>query len=483
MADVEVKYTSDMQKLLRDQDKQLQKHEATIKKLQDTVRESKKAGDSFSSAGKKGQESLGTQLSNKLTETATRLFAVEKAARLVGEVMSFVKEETDKAMTSFDRLSEVRTRLNQVAESAADLQKFERRADTLAAATGVDRATIRSVLFSARSEGFEGQVVDEIVANARIVAPEAAAGVAGQVPALFKGKIGADEAINATLAAAKRSRLSFEQIARGLPGAAEGAALAGSKPEETFGLLAVLASRFKSGETAADRIKAIGTRVALDEELAGGGIVAAVEKLAAGSEERRREFLGTSQELNTAYAVILDELAAIAESQRTAAEAIRTAGTSRSVMDLARRAAFSPDTEIGRQNIAQRQRDIALQRREIATERQLSERGFKSQAAVDVAQENLIQRDRSFVDRYSAQTLGRAVQVVTQNETAVTVASQIGAELPSLGLRQLFRELRSIFLEGTSEMKQAARDMNAASTRQRPNNKAPARQVPSLATE
>lgn len=53
MADIQVKYTSDMQKLLRDQDKTIQKQDQQIAKLNATVAASKKAGNEASSSSSK----------------------------------------------------------------------------------------------------------------------------------------------------------------------------------------------------------------------------------------------------------------------------------------------------------------------------------------------------------------------------------------------------------------------------------------------
>jgi hypothetical protein len=66
-------------------------------------------------------------------------------------------------------------------------------------------------------------------------------------------------------------------------------------------VLSVLASEFKSGDTAADRIKMFATRAGISEEFAGQGILGPLEKLMAMDEQTRRAYLGDSQELNVAY--------------------------------------------------------------------------------------------------------------------------------------------------------------------------------------
>ena len=60
MADIQVKYTSDMQKLLRDQDKTIQKQDAQIKKLESTAREARKLGSESASASSKAAKGTDT---------------------------------------------------------------------------------------------------------------------------------------------------------------------------------------------------------------------------------------------------------------------------------------------------------------------------------------------------------------------------------------------------------------------------------------
>lgn len=163
-----------------------------------------------------------------------------------------------KAQESGDR------RLLQVSNDAEDFQQLRGTADQLAKDYGIDRDQARNLVFSARSEGFESSA-GFIAQNQQVIDVESQAQVAGQIPALFKKEgLTAEQAINATLSGATESRLSFEQIGSALPGAAEGGALAGASSTETVAALSVLASRFKSAETAADRLKAFTSKVGLD---------------------------------------------------------------------------------------------------------------------------------------------------------------------------------------------------------------------------
>lgn len=430
MADVLVKYTSDMQKLLNDQEKLIAKQEKTIGKLKATADASKKSGDRFAETGKKGEDAFGQKIQSHLLAVATKLFAVSTAARLVGDAMRYVQQETDKAMASFDRLDDVNRRLAQVATTAEDRQALEDRANQLAAKEGVSREQIKSVLFQARSAGFEGPVVDEIIQNAKVADVESQAAVAGQIPKLFDNQVTADEAINMTKAAAEGSLLSFEQIARAMPQAAAGASLVkGQTAEETFGLVSTVSGKTKSGEQAAEMIATFATKVSLDEDLReSGGVMAAVEKLKTATDEQRKAFLGDNDTLNKAYGILSSLGDEINKQTTIAKKAKDTAAGPGSFMDRARENEFSQDTEHGRRNIAQRRENIGEQRREIAKEKQFAETGFEVKAAVDTVQASMSEQGRSGFSQFTAEKAGATAGLVTQNEDVVAATAAAGGD-------------------------------------------------------
>lgn len=443
MAQVVVTMESDVAKLIRDQERVIKRQEEMIAKFRATGGAAKSAGDDADKGGKKAQEAWGPKLSGMVTSAVSQFASVTVAINLVTDALRFMQEETDKAKASFDRLADSRRRLTQVATSAEDLQQLEDRADQLAEQFGVDREIVREVIFSARSEGFE-DVVDEIIASARVAAPQAAAGVAGQIPSLFPdADLSPLEALNATLVAAQRSRLNFEQIAASLPAAAEGAAMAGASPAETFALEAVLASRFKSGETAADRIKAFGTFVSLTPELAGEGILAAVEQISAMSEEQRAATLGGSAEVNVAFTAISEEMAAIREQQRIIEEEIRQSGTEQSAFARGRQRAFDPSTRQGRTNQAAQEAERSRIARELAAERAMAEGGFQREAAINqVVAERQAAGDA--LGAFGAQRAGEVAELVGVDEEGAGLAAQTGAAgvEASIPLLALYRNAR-----------------------------------------
>lgn|GEM_PF-2227157 len=103
-------------------------------------------------------------------------------------------------------------------------------------------------------------------ANRQVLDPASQAIVAGQLPTLFQSQgLTPEQAISGTLVGAQQSRLNFEQVASALPGAASGTAMQGASAEETIGALSVLAAKYKSGDDAAQKLKALATAMALDQ--------------------------------------------------------------------------------------------------------------------------------------------------------------------------------------------------------------------------
>lgn len=238
---------------------------------------------------------------------ASGVGAITAAVGFASKAWRVYQEDQNKALDGILNTSEADRRLVQVSSSPEDLASLQKRADAGAISGGVDRNVARQVLFSARSEGFEKDY-ESIINASSVVSPESAATVAGKFPSIFGGQIGSLESVSSVLKGALKSNQSFEQIASALPAAAEGAAILKSSPEETIAAQAVISSRFKSGDVAADRIKAFATTAGIDERFAGKGIIKAVEGIDALPDEERKDYLGKSSELNTAYLVLREEL-------------------------------------------------------------------------------------------------------------------------------------------------------------------------------
>lgn len=306
MANVVVTMSGDEARLWRAQQKIYDQQLKLENKFKSTEKASEQAGRVASTSFDKTTSSVG-KLSASLVTYASGVATITGAVALLGKAWTFVVDEQKEALRQLERTAPQDRRLLQVSGNAQEFEQLRAQADQLAGQFGVDRATVREVIFSAVSENFRDAVPAIIAAN-QVIDPVSAAGVAGQGPALFKGTIGALEAVNLTLKAAQASRLDFEQIAASLPQAAEGGSIAKATAEETLAVLSVLASEFKSGDTAADRIKMFATRAGISEEFAGKGIIEPLEKLMAMDEKARRAYLGDSQELNVAYVKLAENI-------------------------------------------------------------------------------------------------------------------------------------------------------------------------------
>lgn len=273
--------------------------------------------------------------------------SVQGAIQKIVELNKKVIETNKQALESLKQNQGGDRRLLQVATDGKDFQRLRGKADSLSIVHGVDRDAARALMFSARSENFESSV-DFIGKNQQIIDTESQARVAGQVPQLFPAeKLTPEQTIEGTFAAAKLSRLNFEDVATALPSASEGASLSGATSSEVLAATSVLASRFKSGDVAADRIKAFTTKVGLDQggedrdSLKGLGLIGSVKKLQSMTPENRRDFLKENEQVNQGYSILVEEMATIQRRQGKIEAAMKSAGTSSSPTAKARAVAQS----------------------------------------------------------------------------------------------------------------------------------------------
>ena len=408
-----------------------------IEKIDPAVAEvARNAKTKFKEVGEEVKETVGERAVGSLAKFAAGWVSISAAIGLAREALARVREEQAKALESLDQQSDPNRRLLQVATSAEDFKSLTTRADDLAMQYGISREEARNLMFSGRSEGFEDSV-GFIASNAQVLDVASQATVAGQIPGLFQGEgLRAEEAINMGLVAAAESRLNFEEIARAMPGAAEGGALAGAGSAETFGALSVLAGRFKSGDTAADRLKAFTSAVGLDqgnaemgrESLQGAGIVDAVQRLQAMTEEQRRDFLGEGQEVNAAYTILVEEFDKIQNRISTIEEARTASGTERSAIAMRREIAQS-DPQLR----ALQQQRAAENRREIANERANAEKEALRQAQQDTTVAGAKNRGQSELEIAAGEMTGDALRGIGADQMAQSaVGAIVGGDLAAL---------------------------------------------------
>jgi len=370
--------------------------------------------------------SMGRMLRSTFVSTVAGAVSLDAAIRAVGASLSYVRQQSDKAAAGLDQLAGVRRRLAQISEGSEDLEALEKKADELSIEYGLDPEESRRLLFAARSEGFEDSV-DRLAEASPVVSTDASAIAAGQVPQLFQNRITPLESINALLAAAKASRLDFETLSSSLPIAAEGGSLQNADPEEVIALSSVLASRFKSGEQAGARIRALSTKFSLDEEFAGIGVLAAVEKLQQASEERRRKFLGESQEVNVAYKVILEEMSRIRDRVKVVKDAMIRTGTEQSEISRQLAAALDESTEAGRTRRAELQQRKSRERERITASQKYAVQGVEKSTAVDEVISDLREGGATGMQEYFGKTAAELVRTGDAEPEKIKAAAVIAA--------------------------------------------------------
>lgn len=414
MPQLVVEMTGDEAKLWKSLDR-------IVKKNKQMEGSFKKVGDQSRRSGNKARASWGAKQIGELKGYAAGLIGVGVAAKTIGDAMRFAHQETDKAIMSVQKLTQTRARLSQVATSSTDLKQMEIRADAAAGRFGVERDVARRVLFSARSEGFDqGSTFEQLMRAAPVVDDvEAAASVAGQIPALFEGSgLTPMQALNAVLSGATESRLDFQSLGRALPQAAEGGALAGASPEETIAALSVLSSKFKSGETAADRIKAFATKAGLDDRLKGKGLVDSVKTVQHMSKSDRDNFLGESQEVNVAFEYLTQQMAEIERIRDVVKGDITRTSTNQSLLNRKLRTARevqAPAFEMNRARI----------QREIANEQQLADEGVSRRAGFDRGMAAQKRAGKSGFEQYVASSIGSLAEFAGMDGAIVEAATRV----------------------------------------------------------
>lgn len=249
------------------------------------------------------QAFFGPEAAGQVASLVGGYVTLQGAINLVAEAFRFARQESEEALGSLRGLDDSRRRLNQIATSPEDLQAKMGRADAAAAKFGVDRGTAYQALFDAYNYQIPGEY-ENIMAGRHVFDPAAATKVGGKLPSLFPG-LKPMEAVNMTLAAAAASEADFEDFASVVPIAGEGGRIAGASPEETLAGVGVLGSSFKSSAVAADRLKNIMTKIGLNPELQGKGLLGGLDALQAMSPEARGGILGDDQESNAAYLALV----------------------------------------------------------------------------------------------------------------------------------------------------------------------------------
>ena len=440
-----VKQNKLLEKTIRETETAQERYNRKLKTLAPLLQQGKQGQEAYARGAAKakqelrGQNAEGGKLKGMLSTVKQLGPAFGIGGGLAGAVavatsaLREMREESAAGLTSMRALVDQRVRLNQVSTSLQDLQNLSNLSDTRAIKFGVGRGVVRRVQFAARSEGFE-KAVDPILRANQVVSPESAASAAGQVPALFPGSnLTPLQSINLLLRGAQDSRVDFEKLAGALPTAASGAALTGATPSGTVASLSVLASRFKSELTAADRIKALGTKLFLDPRTKGKGLVGGVEALQDLTPEARKKFLGESQELNVAFTVMVEELDRIKALRQKLLQERQLTGTPQSALNQGiARANADPNFR------AQKQIQIAEIRREVFREQRFATREAGTQAAVLDVQSSLDVAGASGFAKFVGGKFAEGAQFAGAGPGVVSAAGQVGGFTGSVAPKAAF---------------------------------------------
>jgi hypothetical protein len=368
--------SADETKLFRALQKVVDKNKEVDKSLKDVGKSgedaSKKAGDGVKKVGDES-ESATAKIGKMAMGFATVGTAVSAVTAVINEMNKAIEES--KQLT--EKLKTSRANLASVATDAADYHSLEDRASRAAIARGIDPEMARNLMFSARSSGYEADF-ENVARYAAFFDSSAVSTAADKLPQIFGGRVNASQALNATFAAAQQSNLNFAEIAASAPQAAEGGAFLGASPAETLGTLSVLAAQFKSGNTAADRMKAFGVQMQLQEGFQGLGYIEAVKKLQAMPAAERQGILGQGQELNVAYQKLVENLDLIEQRTAQVQSSIDATGTGGDMISQMEGIYFSSST-----NRSLFERDRARVGRQLGEEGRLSSGALSAEAQAE----------------------------------------------------------------------------------------------------
>lgn len=348
----------------------------------------KNIGRSMQTTGKLSSGAFA-EMSKGLADYATNLSAVTVVAGAVTAAIQKLKEDTKQAVKDIEVLADVRKAIAGRSESSGDFQRLKGSAERIATTYGLSETESYKLVDSARAGGFEGDI-DQVAMAARTFASvEDLSAAASIMSELFQGEgITPSQGINAVAAADKAaSQLDFKQATHLMQIGAQGATAAGSNLAELGALASTMSTPF--GQSAGERIRAFGTKVSMDESMAGQGIMGAYDSLRAMPEADRQKWLGGNQEIVTFYQQLekLDD--EIRNRTAIMQQAIQNSGTANSEMAI-RSKAWLDDPE----QAALMSRDISANRLSIAKRKKHGVAGLTYNDTRNRVEEQMIAHDR-----------------------------------------------------------------------------------------
>ena len=294
----------------------------------------------------KQKKSFGSSSIAQVGKYAASFLSVTAAITVVREALEFFNDEKEKALGTTDSLSDVRRSLRQI--SKGDFDQLESKADSLTQ-FGVDRVSARQLVFDARSTGFENE--EATVARADpVIKIEDGAAFAGEFRKFFAGdNLSIEQAFNTALAGAAESKFNISQLLPLIRTAAQGA-LKGGESSDVIAATSVLADNF--GVQVGDRLKGLGSKLALDDRTTGLNLIDAVQELR-NDPELRGDILKDSSELLQIFAKFDERFSEIVTADKRVEAEQRKTGES-GLLGKAIREAFDGNTQSGQIESARR---------------------------------------------------------------------------------------------------------------------------------
>lgn len=425
MSDVKFVAKSDFEQVKKDY-LALARHTAKVetenRKLQAATRDVGNAAKVTRNEQTKGATSAITHI----REMAGAYLGVSAAIGAVRSALQFMNAEQEKAIGGLDKLRDLRDKLAQISETPEQFKAIEKHADELAIRHGFDRDATRALAFSAKSEGFERVESDILRASRGTAQVEALSTLAGSVANLFeKEKLTSESAMSMGFAAAAMSKLDIKEMSPAIATAAEGGKAAEASAVEVFAATSALASKFASGQTAADRIKAFGFAVdkADDPRVKDKGIIEAVRAAKQFSPDELESFLGGSTEVKAGFEALAESLDEIERRAKIIARE-RDLG-------IGAGSSFAQQVNIRQRDEtfkADREMTSARVRREVANEQQNLAKPAAAQVTIDEKLAQLKESDKSLASQFGAQRAGEAAKFMQGGATTTAVAASIGAK-------------------------------------------------------
>jgi hypothetical protein len=368
-------------------------------------------------------------ISDNVVEYAKAWLSVGAAVGVIKAGLAEVRAEQEKSLESLQGLAEPERRLAQIATSAQDLDQMLAQADQLSERFGMSREASRGLIFSARSEGFTGDI-DTVARASRVVDTEAQAKLVGVLARQFGTGTSAAQNLSAVLTAAGGSAFNFETVGANVVKSAAAARASGADLPETLAANAQLANLI--GDAAGDRVRAFASMASLDPELQGKGIMGAVDAISKMTDKQRLDVLGSGMEVNEAYRLLLENSKAVRESSEAIrADIAATAGgggaLSGALATVEGSTRFMTREQVARAQLSQ----------EIATEARLSGDEAAFQAGLAGARAEAFRNGGGAMAGAFGSLAARGIRASTGDLLGGGTAAAVGGEIASMSDAEL----------------------------------------------